>query len=218
MKVNTPGRDKVVVAGYVAHSIAAADFNDDIWAHCKPVTIAHHWSGNEAPTSRHAEAQICWTPEALNVRFVCEQHEPLIVASNPLTDRKTLGLWDRDVCELFLAPDPENPARYFEFEAAPTGEWIDLGIVITSAGRVTDWGFSSGMSAAARIEPQRVLVAMRIPWSSQIPRPDAGSQWRANLFRCVGPDAADRYLAWLPTRTPEPNFHVPDAFGWLEFE
>jgi len=25
-------------------------------------------------------------------------------------------------------------------------------------------------------------------------------------------------LAWLPTKTPEPNFHVPEAFGTLRFD
>jgi len=78
------------------------------------------------------------------VRFVCSQHEPLVVATNPVTHQKTLLLWERDVCEIFIAPDPLNPGRYFEFEAAPTGEWVDLGIILTPAGRKTAWDFASG--------------------------------------------------------------------------
>ena len=31
-------------------------------------------------------------------------------------------------------------------------------------------------------------------------------------------DAPDRYLAWRPTHTPEPAFHVPEAFGELCFK
>ena len=42
-------------------------------------------------------------------------------------------------------------------------------------------------------------------------------QWRANLFRCVGSGDTRGYLAWQPTRTPEPAFHLPAAFGWLKF-
>ena len=207
-----------IVAPYVNHPLEVADFEAEAWNGCQPITIEHYWSGDPAPSSRHAEARICWSNEALHVRFVGAQHEPLIVAEHAQIDRKTLGLWDRDVCEIFLAPDAANPARYFEFEAAPTGEWIDLGIVVGPDGRETDWDFASGFITAARLESERLLIGMRIPWSEAIPKPAAGDVWRVNLFRCVGPEAPERYLAWLPTRTPEPNFHVPEVFGELRFE
>lgn len=207
-----------IVARYATRPIDVSDFENEIWRECQPITIEHYWSGEPAPSSRHAEARICWSGEALHVRFVCAQQEPLIVSENPRTTSKTLGLWDRDVCEIFLAPDAANPWRYFEFEAAPTGEWVDLGITITATGRETDWEFSSGLTTAAKLDGERLCVGMRIPWSEAIPKPEAGEEWRVNLFRCVGPESPDRYLAWLPTRTPEPAFHVPEAFGWLRFE
>lgn len=208
----------MIVANYIEESIAAGEFGHAAWENCEPVKIQYYWSGDPAPDSRHAEARLCWSDEALHVRFIGEQHEPLIVAHNPITDRKTLGLWDRDVCELFVAPDPARPERYFEFEAAPTGEWVDLEIVVTPTGRETNWDFDSGMEAAALIESQSVKVGIRVPWSAAIPKPVKGEVWLVNVFRCVGPEAPDRYLAWRPTRTPEPNYHVPEAFGRLRFE
>lgn len=209
--------DPTVTAHHLNKSISPDDFDNDIWQQCQPVQIEHYWSGERAMASRHAEARICWSDEALHVRFVGKQHEPLIIAENPVTDRETLGLWDRDVCEIFIAPDPGKVWRYFEFEAAPTGEWVDLGIVAKPEGRETDWDFASGFTTAARLEGERLLVGMRIPWSEAIPKPASGDVWRVNVFRCVGPEAPERYLAWLPTRTAEPNFHVPEAFGALRF-
>ena len=206
-----------IVAQYVDHPLEAGDFEAEAWQRCEPIAIEHYWSGAPAPPSRHAEARICWSNDALHVRFVGAQCEPLVVTENPRTDHKTLGLWDRDVCEIFLAPDASNPARYFEFEAAPTGEWIDLGIVVRPDGRETDWDFASGFTTAAKLEDERLLIGMRIPWSKAIPKPSAGDVWRVNLFRCVGPEAPERYLAWLPTKTPEPAFHVPEVFGTLLF-
>jgi len=208
----------LIIARYASQSISESDFENEIWQQCEPITINQYWSGEPAIPDRHAEARICWSDEALHVRFVGVQREPLIVSENPQTDHKTLGLWDRDVCEIFLAPDATNPSRYFEFEAAPTGEWIDLGITVRSEGRETDWDFVSGFKTAAQREREQLLVGMRIPWSSALPKPIPGSSWRANLFRCVGPEAPERYLAWLPTRTPEPNFHIPEVFGTLRFE
>lgn len=208
----------MIVANYIGESIAVGEFDHAAWSNCEPVKIEHFWSGDPAPASRHAEARLCWSDEALYVRFVGEQHEPLIVADNPITDRKTPGLWDRDVCEIFVAPDPAHPERYFEFEAAPTGEWIDLGIVVTPTGRETDWEFNSGMTTASKLEDDKLTVGIRIPWSEAIPKPAKGDVWRVNVFRCVGPEAPDRYLAWRPTRAPEPSYHVPEAFGTLRFE
>ena len=207
-----------IVARYVNAPIGEADFENHVWQQCQPVRIEHYWSGEPAMASRHAEARICWSDEALHVRFVGRQEEPPIVTDHPVTDKKTLGLWERDVCEIFLAPDPERPWRYFEFEAAPTGEWVDLGIVVKPEGRETDWDFVSGFTSAAKLEGERLLVGMRIPWSEAIPKPQPGDAWRVNVFRCVGPEAPERYLAWLPTRTPEPAFHVPEVFGALRFE
>lgn len=180
--------------------------------------IARLWSGAPASPSRHAEASLCWSNDALHVRFDCRQTEPLVVAEHPVTDKKTLGLWDRDVCEIFLAPDPADPSQYFEFEAAPTGEWVDLGITLTPTGRETDWDFASGFTTAAKLDEDRLLIGMQIPWSEALPKPGAGDLWRVNLFRCAGPESPSRYLAWRPTGTPEPNFHVPEVFAMLGFE
>ena len=210
--------DPTVIAYHVNQPITPADFDNPIWQQSPSIQIAHYWSGEPASATRHAEARVCWSDDALYVRFVGNQHEPLIVSDNPITDSETLGLWDRDVCEIFLAPDAVKPWRYFEFEAAPTGEWVDLGITVKPEGRETDWDFTSGFTTAAKLEGERLLIGMRIPWSESIPKPQAGDVWRVNLFRCVGPEAPERYLAWLPTRTPEPNFHVPEVFGILRFE
>ena len=210
--------DKTIVAPYLDRSIAVSDFENRIWQQCQTVAITHLWSGEPAAAARHAQTRICWSSGALYVRFECVQKEPLVVSPNPVTDRKTLGLWDRDVCEIFLAPEPGNPSRYFEFEAAPTGEWVDLGITLTPNGRETDWDFASGFTTAARVEGEKLLVGMKIPWSAVLPKPDRGTIWKLNLFRCAGPESPDRYLAWQPTRTPEPNFHLAEVFGILRFE
>ena len=210
--------DTTIVARFVDRPVAESDFENRIWQECQPIQIKLYWSGEPAPASRHAEARVCWSDEALHVRFVGTQQESLVVSADPVTDRKTLGLWDRDVCEIFLAPDASNSSRYFEFEAAPTGEWVDLGITLTPSGRETDWDFASGFTTAARVDGDQLFLGMRIPWSEALPKPRSGDVWRVNLFRCVGPESPDRYLAWRPTKTPEPNFHVSEAFGSLHFK
>ena len=206
----------IVTALRVKTALPIDDF--DTWEQSSPVLIQHLWSGDPAPPERHASVSLCWSDEGLHARFLCKQHEPLIIANTPVTDAKTLGLWDRDVCEIFVAPDPAAAPIYYEFEAAPTGEWVDLALTITPSGRETEWDYGSGMTTSASVTPDCVVIGITIPWSDRIRKPSAGDLWRVNLFRCVGPHPRERYLAWRPTRTPEPNFHVPEAFGWLRFE
>jgi hypothetical protein len=209
--------DKIVTAHYTAldlsHRLDSAE-----WQKASPVTIDRYWSGEKAPKGRHAEARILWSKQALQIRFVCAQEEPLVISPTPQTAKKTMGLWDRDVCEIFIAPDPNVIERYFEFEAAPTGEWLDVAIHWTAEKRESDWEFQSHMTSAAHVENNRITIGMRIPWNHWIHEPQKGERWRVNLFRCVGSDPTRGYLAWQPTRTKEANFHVPQVFGWLVFK
>jgi alpha-galactosidase len=206
-----------IEALYTANDLSAADLDHAGWDSCRAIPLTRYWSGRSAPADRHAEARILWSDESLCVRFVCRQAEPLIVSSNPQTHTKTEGLWDRDVCEVFLAPNPEQPNRYFEFEAAPTGEWIDLAVHLKPDKRETEWDFDSGLTTTARISKGQIFIAMRIPWGERIHKPQPLERWRVNLFRCVGSSRDRGYLAWQPTHTQQPNFHVPAAFGWLIF-
>ncbi len=210
--------DQIIEARHTAIDLNATDLKSAEWKNAQGIQIDRYWSGAPAPAGRHAEARILWSTKALHVRFVSHQAEPLVVSEKPQTLNKTMGLWDRDVCEIFIAPDPHVVERYLEFEAAPTGEWLDVAIHWSPQKRESDWEFHSHMSTAARVENDRVTIAMRIPWNHWIHEPQKGERWRVNLFRCVGKDPNRGYLAWQPTRTPQPNFHVPEVFGWLRFK
>ena len=119
------------------------------------VLIDKYWSGENAPIGRQFKAKLLWSDTAIYVRFEANQNEPLIVSEKPNLKTKTRGLWDRDVCEIFLAPKKEDFRHYFEFEIAPTGEWIDLGIYQKPDERITDWDYHSGMESAAKIEKDK---------------------------------------------------------------
>ncbi len=210
--------ENIISAHRVSEEVSVADFFHTAWERARPSHLARYWSGESAPRERQAEVRIIWSSAALSVRFICHQSEPLVVSDKPQTEEKTIGLWERDVCEIFIAPQPSEPENYFEFEAAPTGEWIDLRLRWTPEARETDWRYRSGMTAAGRIETGRVTVSMRVPWEAFGQKPRTGERWRVNLFRCIGRGDNRGYLVWQPTRTPKPNFHVPQAFGWLSFD
>lgn len=210
----------IAVASYLGGDVVPT-LDDAAWSRCASVPVARYWSGGTAPPARHAEARVMWTDDLLCVRFDAAQGEPLIINDAPQTEGKTMGLWNRDVCEIFVAPFADTPHTYFELEVAPTGEWVDLKVEWTPDERRTDWNYASGMTVEARIETGTVKMLMRVAWKAfGVSRPQVGDEWRANFLRCVGVDTADDvrgYLAWQPTYSATPNFHIPQAFGRMRF-
>lgn len=198
-----------------SRDIIEIPYRDD--AEFRGVHVTSYWDGTPADPTRHFSASLAWNDRHLMVRFEAAVGEPLVVSESPILNHKTIGLWDRDVCEIFLAPDKNEPRKYFEFEVAPTGEWLDLAIDLTSGERITDWDYASGMEAAAEVRDDSVTMAIRIPWSAFGKKPKAGDVWLGNLFRCVGKDPNRGYLAWQPTLTESPAFHVPEKFGEFIF-
>jgi hypothetical protein len=193
------------------------DLDQPVWSTAETVLIDRYWSGEPAPAGRRFSAKLLWSDKALYVRFEAAQHEPLIASGAPDLSQKSIGLWDRDVCEVFIAPNADRPEKYYEFEVAPTGEWLDVALEVSRDGRAADWAYNSGMTVASRVETNNVISAIRIEWSAFDRTPQNGDEWRGNLYRCVGQDPTRGYLAWQPTHTPEPSFHVPPKFGRFRF-
>ena len=202
---------------HVKKDFSISELDDKSWKKAKEISIANYWSGEKANVGRHAKAKLLWSDSALYVRFEANQTEPLIVSDTPNLKSKTRGLWDRDVCEIFVAPNIKEPRKYFEFEIAPTGEWIDLAIHQLPNRRKTDFEYNSGMQSAAKIETNKIVMAIKIRWKAFSKTPQVNDVWKGNLFRCVGAGEARGYLSWQATKTETPNFHVPEAFGEFQF-
>lgn len=210
------GNDKAKVKR-IASDIDITKLDAPEWMTTEPLRITTYWSGKRSPKERQFSAWLLWSDKYLYVRFVAPHSEPPVVSKEPDLTKKTIGLWDRDVCEVFIAPDKGKPNKYFEFEIAPTGEWIDLGIEVTKKERLTDWKYASKMESTATDVDGVTYAAIKIPFESLGGRPKVGDVWLGNVFRCIGSGTTRGYLAWRPTRTPKPNFHVPDAFGEFHF-
>jgi len=201
----------------VPHSgdLQLRDWDNLAWQNAPVAILDHLCSGELAPPSRRCDARLLWTNSALLVRFDCRQDEPVVATEKPDLSCKTLDLFNRDVVEIFIAPQDLLTRRYYEFEAAPNGEWLDLMLHRDSENEPyqPDWNWISGMTTAARSDDKNTIIVMRIPWRSIGRMPRKGEEWRANLFRCAG--APQSYLSWQVTNAP--GFHVPERFGRLRF-
>ncbi len=202
---------------HIAKDFPISELGNKLWKSAKNIKTKHYWSGEKAPAGKCFETKILWSETALYVRFAANQDEPLVVNDKPNIKIKTGKLWEKDVCEIFLAPKVEDFRRYFEFEVAPTGEWIDLQIHQMPDERITDFDYDSGMKTAAKINKDKVVMALKVEWKAFGKTPKVGDVWLGNILRAVGTEPNRGYLTWSPTLTKTPNFHVPEKFGEFEF-
>jgi len=184
------------------------------WQQCEPISFCSDWQGNQADPERTTEVRILWSPETLFLRFECRYREIWVFDDSDPNGRRD-GLWDRDVAEAFLQPDDFGSRNYKEFEVSPNGFWVDL--QISEAPRRD---LKSGMRCTATLDEsaRRWSAQLEIPMRSLTTSFDPMNDWRANFFRAEGQDPNRAYLAWRPTHTPQPQFHVPAAFGVLKFQ
>jgi alpha-galactosidase len=199
------------------HFVGALDAKgfpvDSAWEITPPVRFSTDWQGLNADPERETEVRLLWTKDTLYLRFDARYRE-LTVFSDADSNGRRDHLWDRDVCEVFLQPDPSQLRRYKEIEVAPNGFWIDLDIS-PEPRRDLQSGLQRRVDVDSASKRWRAVLAM--PMKSLTPSFDPSAAWRVNFFRVEGPSEPRFYASWQATRTPQPNFHVPEAFGRLVF-
>ena len=180
------------------------------WAQAPPVSFCADWRGQNADPARQTEVRALWTPSNLYLRFLCGFRELYVFDDSEANGRRD-HLWDRDVAEAFIQPDPSRSSFYKEFEVSPNGMWVDLDIF---PGGRSD--LKSGLERSVWVDCERCIwsAELKIPMTADF---DPAATWRANFFRVEGPKEPRFYSSWRPTRTSEPDFHVPEAFGKLRF-
>ena len=203
-----------VVAAHVSREIRLdGEHPADEWDIAQPIAFCADWQGKNPDPGRETKVRVLWSPQTLYLRFECRYREIYVFADSDPNARRD-HLWERDVAEAFLQPDPSRERYYREFEVSPNGMWIDLDIF---PGGLAD--LKSGMRRSVVLdEKSHVWTAeLAIPMKSLTPHFDPTAAWRANFYRVEGEKEPRAYLAWQPTGTPQPNFHVPSAFGELRF-
>ena len=190
-----------------------AHYSVPAWDRAIPVIFCSDWQGKNPAPDRETRVRALWSMQTLYLRFEC-RYRDLHLFSDSAPDGRRDQLWARDVAEAFLQPDGSHPRNYKEFEVSPNGLWVDLDI---SPGAKPD--LKSGMRRSVVLdEKAHTWVAeISIPIKALTPQFDPKAAWRVNFFRVEGKQEPRGYYAWQPTHTPQPNFHVPEAFGRMRF-
>ena len=183
------------------------------WEIAAPLRFNTDWQGKNADPERETEVRLLWTSEWLFLRFHARFRVITVFPAAEANGRRD-QLWDRDVAEVFLQPDPSQLRRYKEFEVSPNGSWIDLDI---APGEKHD--LKSGLRRRVVLsETKKTWVAeLALPMKCLVEQFDPAATWKVNFYRVEGVAEPRYYSAWQPTGTAAPNFHVPETFGELVF-
>ena len=223
---NLPEKNQYIRTVTMTSKFLAADFvpNGDlsrsVWKDAVRVTLGDRFS-HQPLAGSETQAASLWTPHYVYFAYWC-RYQSLNIYPGEDPAKERWELWNRDVVEAFLNPQPDRFLHYYEFEVAPNNQWIDLEIDLGKT-PMNDAAWDSHFEHASKIDADHKAwtVEMRIPVSSMNPTAiKAGDEWRINLYRCDGPgdDSQRRFLSWSPLPAGvNGSFHQPATFGTIKF-
>lgn len=214
---NVPARSlppPKVFARYTDETITLdGKLEESAWTKAKPVYVARIHETGAVITKLTTPVRAVWSNDAIYFAFEAPYTE-LTTFEPPMKEgEERLGLWDRDVVEVFIGTNHGKITEYTEFEVAPTGEKLDLTLDLPDK----DFQWSSGFEAAVHIDSvaKKWTTEVRIPLAAlSRDKPVPGTRWRINFYR--HDIASKSFLTWNPTL--QRNAHVPERFGILEFQ
>jgi len=192
-----------------------------VWRKASWVKIDHGAFSPATFPQSATDIAALWTGAYVYFAFRCKYTTlNLFEGKDPSKDFWTL--WERDVVEIFLNPQPERMRHYYEFEVAPNNLWIDLEIDLDKkpSGNA-QW--DSGYEHATRIDAKKHVwtCELRVPVAAlNGAKPlEANAEWRLNFFRCDGQgnETQRRFLSWSPVQSDSHTFHSPWSFGVIRF-
>ena len=198
-----------------------------------------NWGAGPPTPEQRTCARILWTPKTFYLRFDCHYKSLTVFPpSSAQPDGRRMGVWERDIVEAFIQPDPKgHPELYKEMDIAPNGLWIDLFIDHSLMFEKPKPGESDEHRAAARARVEQLrqwrsharqsasIDRKNRIWRAEWAIPmatltegdghpaEAGDTWRIGMFRQEG--LPKETFEWSPTGPP--SFHVPSRFGYLVF-
>jgi len=213
------GKLKIVAKRSPQDFVPDGDLSKKVWKDAEVVRIDQNARGPERFPEFESRVAGLWTDRYVYFAF-WNPYRVLNIYEGESPEKERWELWQRDVVEVFINPQPERFNHYYEFEVAPNNQWIDLVIDLTKK-PFNDAKWDSGFEHATRIDDKNLVwtCEMRIPvavMEVQQMKPD--TEWRLNFYRADGPgaDSQRRFMTWspLPKRA---SFHQPASFSIIRF-
>lgn len=143
------------------------------------------------------------------------------------------SVWEDSCVEFFFTPSENIENGYFNFEINCCGklyahfqkskrngvERIDL----SDIGKMNIKSHFVGTITQEIATPTNWFIEFEIPFEvlkkyTEVIMPQKGAKWRANFYKCADSSSHPHWITWNKINFPQPNFHLPEFFGTLNFE
>lgn len=191
-----------------------ADWGTEFWRGAQWQAISTQWNGEAVGPPWETSFATRWTKDFLHFGFDC-RFQKLTMSDRPQVQTRTHDLWDKeDVVEIFISPDLRRPNCYKEFELSPSAQWIEIDVDRDRDLKDFHWVAGMESRSAVDIGQRHWQAEFRVPLESLgMKEMTTGTRVALNAYRVEL--KSHLYLAWNPTMTPKPDFHVPRRFGQM---
>jgi hypothetical protein len=216
---------------YVKSSDRSPDINSDwnkkFWNKAEVVRLKNHM-GDMPLHFPGTQVKLKYDDDNIYIIFRVKDNYVRAIA------KETNGrVWEDSCVEFFFTPGPDVSRGYFNLEVNCKGVYLmqyhknngkEQGFVsLYDSGQIK---ISHSLQEDVENEitkPFTWYIEYRIPYSIlskyiQVETPGPGIQWRANFYKCGDKTSHPHWLTWAPVNYPQPKFHLPEYFGWLEFK
>lgn len=194
---------------------------NELWGKCGTAAIDRYWDGRSAPSKKGhhwmnlTSVRSIWNEQTVFFYFE-SWFDSLNVNPEWSREAATEGLWNKDAVEVFLKPG--TAPYYFEIEVSPLGQWANMRIVEPRVEVDLEWNSDLELETLLSKQESIWRVFLGLSYESILEEPpEVGTSWQGNLYRIAGKEPHRGYLAWRPTFTGQPDFHVPPSFCHLIF-
>jgi len=204
-----------------------ADWNKKIWNDTESVRLINYMGDKPTP---FPEVQVKVRYDDKNIYVIFKVNDRYVRAVAKENNGK---VWEDSCVEFFFAPGPDIERGYFNVETNCKGiilmnfskKGSDKRGSISSEdiSKITIAHSLSKNTETEIMEPVTWTLEYKIPFSMlakyiKVEKPGKGINWRANFYKCGDETSHPHWLTWAPIINPTPNFHLPEYFGWLEFQ
>lgn len=149
-----------------------------------------------------------------------------------VTDGFHEPVWEDSCCEFFFTPGKDIDKGYFNLEMNCGGTLLlhfnkvarkDMVEVDVADCKKIEISASLPPIIDPEItEPTTWMLEYKIPIAilekyTTVEKPATGVTWKGNFYKCGDKTSQPHWLTWSVVDEPDPNFHVPESFGSLEF-
>jgi len=201
-------------------------WNKPEWNHKESIAILNNngWKADFMPKSR---VKLSYDESNLYVIFRVEDK---YIKCN--TTYYNGPVWEDSCVEFFFSSNPNKSPKYFNLEMNCGGTVLmayqripgkDFSLIKVEDLLKMEIAHSLPELIKEEIQlPVTWTVEYRLPFHilkryTNIATPEKGVVWKANFYKCAEKNSHPHWLSWTRINSPQPDFHLPQYFGSLEF-